>query len=215
MRAWIVAAIIVLIIFLISRIRVGVLVKLEEKVSVLLRIGPFHLDLTAKPKKAKKPKKPKKAKKKGSGTSFPKPTFAEIRELIDIVLQVLAYLGRRVKRNTRITPLNLTVVFGGDDPAEVAKLYGYANAALYAVVPPLDGVLIYDPEIHLRMDFAAESTTVRGKAGISLIVADALTTVCFALPRLLRWLLRYYRAHRSEKNTATPPTTPPSQTAAA
>ena len=45
---------------------------------------------------------------------------------------------RRTCRRTRIDPLEVGVIFAGDDPADTAQTYGYANAALWTLMPKLE-----------------------------------------------------------------------------
>ena len=56
---------------------------------------------------------------------------------------------RRTCRRTRIDPLEVGVIFAGDDPADTAQTYGYANAALWTLMPKLEE-LFYILIIHIR-----------------------------------------------------------------
>ena len=61
----------------------------------------------------------------------------ELRELAGTVLGALKRTLRRTCRRTRIDPLEVGVIFAGDDPADTAQTYGYANAALRTLMPTL------------------------------------------------------------------------------
>lgn len=192
---------------LLSLLRLGVIAELGDELRVKLRIGPIRLTLL--PKKEKKPKaeKPKKPKKEKSAAAQkhprPKPTLAELRSLVRTVLDALGKTLRRTCKRTRIDPLELCVTFAGD-PAEAAKNYGYANAAIWSMMPHLEELFyIPAPSITLRMDFQAEKTRVEGTVGVTLRVCDLLTIVLtLALP-LGKWFLAFRRAHAKDAPTGT------------
>ena len=64
---------------------------------------------------------------------------------------------RRTCRRTRIDPLEVGVIFAGDDPADTAQTYGYANAALWTLMPKLEELFyIPKPSVYLGMDFTKD-----------------------------------------------------------
>lgn len=208
MTALKIIGIVLLVCLLISFLRLGVVAELGDELRVKLRIGPLRLTLL--PKKEKKPKaeKPKKPKKEKSAAAkkhpLPKPSFAELRTLVRTALDALGKTLRRTCKRTRIDPLELCVTFAGD-PAEAAKNYGYANAAIWSVMPHLEELFyIPAPSITLRMDFQAEKTRVEGTVGVTLRVCDLLAIVLtLALP-LGKWFLAFQRAHAKDVPPAPP-----------
>ena len=210
MTALKILGIILLVILLIGFLRFGVIVSFGEELRVRLRVGPLKLTVCprkkkkAKKKKAEKPqpeqeaaKKEKKPKKR---SSFPKPTLDDVLDLIDTAFSALRAMVRRACRRVRIDPLDLTVVFGGWDPASVAAAFGAANTVMYTVMPRAEETFyIPDPSLHLRIDYDQERTTAAGAVGISLRVCDLFAIVFALLIPLAKWFLRFKRAHRHDK----------------
>ena len=128
---------ILLLFLLLSLLRVGAIVDFGGELRVRLRVGPVKLTvLPRKEKKAQKkaaeaagetPEEKTKPKAAG-GHRLPKLSFPELRELAGTVLGALKRTLRRTCRRTRIDPLEVGVIFAGDDPADTAQTYGYANA---------------------------------------------------------------------------------------
>ena len=104
---------------------------------------------------------------------------------------------RKTRQRLRIDPMHLSVCFGGDDPAQVAELYGWANTAMWTVMPEMERLTrMPDPHIHLETDFTASETHISGEVGLSFRIGDLLAIgFAFAGPAL-----RWYRAFRKEKS---------------
>ena len=162
----------------------------------------FQLKVKVTPKKKAKEKKPKsegeeaKQKKK---PSLPKPTKEELRDLITTALSALKETAKRTCKRLRIDPLEILVVFGGTDPADIAQTYGYASAAMWGVMPHLEDLFhIPDPSLHLRMDYSSEKTHAEGAVGLSLRIRDGLHIALALLIPMLKWYLRYKKAHKND-----------------
>lgn len=209
MTALKIIGIILLIFLLIGFLRVGAIVSFGDALRVRLRVGAIKL--TVLPKKEGRPKKPKKEKKQKEEKpedeekpkkkrELPKPTLDDILDLAQTALSALGATARRACRRTRIDPLDLTIVFGGDDPADVAIAFGMVNSAIYALMPGAEErFCIPDPSLHLRMDYGAEGTTADGSVGLSLRVCD-LFAIAFALIiPMAKWFLRFKKAHKTDK----------------
>lgn len=55
------------------------------------------------------------------------------------------------------------MIFAGDDPADTAQTYGYANAALWTLMPKLEELFyIPKPSVYLGMDFTKAETSAEG-----------------------------------------------------
>lgn len=229
MTALKIIGVILLIFLLIGLLRVGAIVSFGDEVRVQIRVGAIKLTIlprkkSAKPKGAKKAKKPQKPKdepeeeaekKPKKKRKLPKPTFDEILDLVETALSALGRMLRRVCKRLRIDPLELLVVFGGDDPAAVAKTFGYADAAVFAFMPRAEELFyIPNPSIALRMDFQAEKTAVRGTVGLSLRVCDLFAFVFTLVIPLAKWALRFFRAHRGAEasHRGAPPPKAPEET---
>lgn len=208
MTALKIIGIILLVFLLIGFLRVGALVSFGDELCVKLRVG--FIRLTIFPEKEKKPKKPKKEKKPKEEKpkeekpkkkrSLPRLTLEDILDLAQTALSALGAMVRRACRRVRIDPLDVTVVFGGDDPAIVAAAYGAANAAVFEQMPKAEEKFyIPDPSLHLRMDFTAEETTAEGSVGVSLRVCDLFAIVFTLIGPLLKWFLRFKKAHKHDE----------------
>ncbi len=205
MTALKVIGIILLIFLLIGFLRVGALLRFGQELNLRLSVGPFRFTLLpAKEKKetAQEAAKTKKgeekcAEKKKRG--LPKLTKEEKKDLISTALSALRESARRACKRLRIDPLEILVVFGGSDPAEIAQTYGYANAVMWGLMPHLEDIfLIPEPSLHLRMDYSAEKTRAEGSVGCSLRIRDGLRILIALLWPLLKWYLRYKKAHKND-----------------
>lgn len=204
MTALKVIGVILLIVFLIGLIRVGAVVRFGEELGLTLLIGPFRIALLpAKEKKAaEKGKTEQRDKKKGH--SLPKLTRDEWKDLIKIALAALKEMARRACKRLRIDPLIILVVFGGEDPADIAQSYGYASAAMWGVMPHLEDLFhIPDPSLHLRMDYDAKKTRAEGTVGLSLRIWDGLVIAFALLGPMLKWYRRFRKAHKNDRSAET------------
>ena len=185
MTALKVIGIILLIFILIGFLRVGALMQFGDELRVQLSVGPFRFTLL--PAKEKKE------------TPLPKPTKEELRDLITTALSALKETAKRTCKRLRIDPLEILVVFGGTDPADIAQTYGYASAAMWGVMPHLEDLFhIPDPSLHLRMDYSSEKTHAEGAVGLSLRIRDGLHIALALLIPMLKWYLRYKKAHKND-----------------
>ena len=204
MTALKVIGVILLIVFLIGLIRVGAVVRFGEELGLTLLIGPFRIALLpAKEKKAAEKGKTEQRDKK-KGYSLPKLTRDEWKDLIKIALAALKEMARRACKRLRIDPLIILVVFGGEDPADIAQSYGYASAAMWGVMPHLEDLFhIPDPSLHLRMDYDAKKTRAEGTVGLSLRIWDGLVIAFALLGPMLKWYRRFRKAHKNDRSAET------------
>ncbi len=209
--------VILLVFLLIGFLRVGAIAFFEDELRVKLRVGLIRLTIfpgrakKAKKGKEEKPKeeKPKEGKQKKS-RSIPKPTLEELLDLAETALSSLGAMVRRACKRTRIDPLELTVVFGGDDPAAVAMTYGFTSAVMFAEMPKMEErFCVPDPSLHLRMDFDAEATSVTGRVGVSLRVCDLFAIVFTLIVPMAKWFLRFKKAHKNDQPSHRAPETEP------
>ena len=176
---WILGILLLLIILLLL-LRVGVRIRFGDELCVTATAGPIRLQLVPKPEKEKK-EKPKKetasgAKKEGL---------------------------RRTRQRLRIDPMQLSVCFGGDDPARVAETYGWANVAMWTVMPEVEKLTrMPDPRIHLETDFNAAETRVSGEVGLSFRIGDLVSIgIAFAGPAL-KWFRAFRKAQKPQEKQA-------------
>lgn len=228
-----VALLIVLLIVLLLRTRVGVWAALDREKNLRLdaRFGVFRFHiLPAKPKKPKvekKPKKPKKEKppkaeqpeRKKPGLSF---ALEDLEDALHTVLPALMRALGRLGRGIRIKPLRASVTLPGlEDPAAAAQNYGMVQAAVWGGMPQLERLVdIREPYIHMDVDFMAEDLALEGEAGVTLRIGTLLAMgfgVAFpALGWFLRWRKRCKtRPPKPEKKPKEPPEAPEPENPAA
>lgn len=207
MTALKVIGIILLILLLIASVRVRALARFGEKTELTLFVGPFRMTLLPEKEKKPAPDGRKKAadEKKTEETGkkrrkLPKLTRAEKKELIRVAFAALRETARRACKRLCIDPFEILVVFGGEDPADIAQHYGYANALMWGVMPQLEDLFrIPDPSLHLRMDYSAKETRAEGTVGLSMRVWDGLFIACALFAPLLKWYRHFRKAHKYDK----------------
>lgn len=213
MTALKVIGIILLILLLIGLLRVGAEVRFGEALVVKLRVGPFRRTIVPMGEKPPKKRKEKEvpdepaAEKPKKKRSLPKPTLRELTDLASTAFSALGAMLRATCRRLRIDPLEVSVTFGGADPAEIAQKYGYACAAMWALMPRAETLFrIPHPSLHLRMDYQAAETRAEGSLGLSARVGQLLVIALALAVPLLKWFLRFKKAHRDDApRSAEPP----------
>lgn len=196
---WIILGILA-VLFLLSLLRVGVHISFGEVLRVTAIAGPLRLQILPKPERAKKEKpakekkeKPPKEKKAKKAKKERKLDFTaeDIKTLIGAVWTALKSVLKKTRQRLRIKPLHLSVAFGGAlDPANAAELYGYANAAMWTVMPTLEKLMYMpDPQIHTEIDFNAEKTAATGEVGLSFQIRDLLSIGAALIKPLVKWYI--------------------------
>ncbi len=209
MTGWIILGVIVGIIILILCLRVSVRADFGEELRVTARIGPMKMQIIPPPEK--KPKKGEAEKKAPEAEQKPKEkkkpdlhlTFADIRNALSAVWQSVQGTLRRAGRRIRIDPLNLSLVFGDENPVNTAQWYGWASTAVWTVMPWLEKTVhMPDPRIHMEMDFNATQTKVSGTVGASYRIGDLLAIGFAAAWPLLRFGIPFLKKQRAIKKAA-------------
>jgi hypothetical protein len=206
---WILGAIAVLF-ALFCLLPLGILVSIEESASAWVTIGPFRIQ--AAPTKQKKKQKAEKKKKERKEPDtildrlkkLPKPTLEDLKSAYQALWPPMKRALKRLRRGIRIHPLSLSVVLAGkEDPAKAAVSYGYANAAVWTVMPVLEQLLVIpDPGIHLGIDFEREKPEIRGQIGLSVRIGTLLALGFQIGIPVFKWLLRYRNGHRNSAEKA-------------
>lgn len=209
---WILGGIAVLLL-LILLLRVGLNITFGETLCIVAKIGPVKIPLVPAPeKKIKQTKiadKSPEAKEKKPNAPEKKaecPTFREIRQALPVFLAALKKALQKTRRRMRVDPMQLSVIFGGDDPAQLAQVYGWANTAMWTVMPQLERLLqMPDPHIHLEADFESKQTHAEGAVGISFHIGDLLSIALTLAVPVLRWYLQWKKKPtvNKEENTQT------------
>lgn len=164
------------------------LIYSEADTGISLLIGPLAVALKqSKKKKRKKDKAPvKKAapqEKKG----------ASLEEFLPLARIAWDFLGE-LRLRMRVRILQLHLVLGGGDPADLGISYGKACGALAAFEPQLERfVKIKKKDLQIGCDFAAERSTVYARAEVTLTLGRLLFL-------LGRYGLRVLRAMNKNQN---------------
>lgn len=197
MTAFLVIGIILLILLLLASVRVGVIFHFGDQTTLKLRIGLIRVTILPKKKKEKGSAKADAAPKKSAPSKKKnKLSPPEIYDLVTAVFYGLKAMAHRAGKHLRVDPLELSVVIGGSDPAEIAQRFGAINAAVWSLMPQAEEILhIPDPAIHLDMDYNAPKTVVSGTAGLSFRVGNMVEFIAAAAIPLLRWYKTYRKAH--------------------
>ena len=202
MIGWYILGGIVLLLLAIWLLRVGVEIAFGQELRVAVKIGPKKLTLLPGPEKSEKKKKEKKKKapKKEAKTAPEKEkkkmpfTFDDVRSAAPVLFETLQKALRKIRRRMRVDPLDISITFAGDDPAKVAVMYGWANTAMWTMMPPLEQLIhIPDPHIHLGVDYNSFRMTAEGRVGVKFRVGDLIIIgLTLAVP-LLKWYLSWRR----------------------
>lgn len=206
MNGYVIAALILAVLWCIGRIRVGGGARLgDQGLSAWVRLGPKQIVLyPLKPKKdtpPKKPKKPKKAKPKKEKPPKPKTTLAEkLRSgklLAETFVPIALEAAKGFAYKLQIDVLELYIHVGAGDPADGAVLYGRANALAAAVwIPMNDAFHIREGRVRVDWDPLAERLTCAGQLALSLRIGQILWIGLRFGVKALAGLLRYRRLKR-------------------
>lgn len=200
---------ILLLLFLLGRIRVGG----EGEYSadgplVRVRVGPLFIQVfPLKKKKKKKEKKAPKKKKKssppaqgGEGEEAQGAEKSKKGGALDLVKAGLPLVGEAAGELTeriRIDLLCMDLLFGGGDAAQTAILFGMSNGLIALLLSVFQqNFEVKEHRVHTAVDFNEKSTTLYLKAAFSARVGQL---VSFALRFGWKFLMEY----RAVKKTNT------------
>lgn len=212
MIGWYILGGIVLLLLAIWLLRVSVEIAFGQELRVTAKIGPKKLTLLPKPEKRERA--PKKKKKKAPAAEkktedkgkkkFPF-TFEDIRSAAPVVFEALQKALRKIRRRMRVDPLDISITFAGDDPAKVAEMYGWANTAMWTMMPPLEQLIhIPDPHIHLGVDYNSFRITAEGRVGVRFRVGDLIVIALTLAVPVLKWYMnRRKKAAPQKEETKT------------
>ena len=187
--------IILLVLWLLSRLRIGGRVRYgQEGLFVTALIGPLRIRLLPakekpakkKIKKEKKPKKEKPPKERKPPPEGQPGTLSRLMKLLPIAAQAAGALKRKI----RINDLKLTLIWGGTDAAAAALGYGRANAALGMIWPLLDhNFKVKRHEFQIELDYARTEPAVELQAAVTMTVGQAAAlTVRYGAKALITWV---------------------------
>lgn len=207
-----------------TRIGIRVTFGMAEQATADLTIGPFTIRLAPTPPQEKQKQEKKKDTPQKEHTpnpaaklkKLPKPTWAEIQDAYHTLMPPCKRALKRTRRSIRVTPFRLSVTLAGrEDPAAAAEQYGQAQALVWTVMPALEQLVrIPDPWVHVGIDFDAEKIAAQGDFGISIRIGTVIAVGFGIGIPTLRWLYRFFRAHRKKPPTQKEQAKPAAPTAA-
>lgn len=193
MTALIVILVILAVFYLIGLIRLGGRLRYgAEGFRVHILAGPMKLQvLPAPPKKTKKEKPPKEKKPKPEASKKPKPEGqpGTVQRLLSLAPGALDALGA-LKRRIRVDDFDMTLIWGGSDPASVAIGYGQANAVAGALWPLVENNFkVKRRSFDIRMDYGRSEPAVEITAAFTITVGQVLTLALWHGGKLLiQWV---------------------------
>ena len=206
MVGWIILGVVAALIVVLLCLRVSAQVSFGEELRVTAQIGPVKMQIIPPPEK--KPAKEKTEKAAGKAEKKPKRkkkpdihlTLEDIRGGLHAVWQSIQGALRWAGKRIRIDPLRLSFVFADEDPVNTAQWYGWANTAMWTVMPRLEEwIHIPDPHIHMEMDFTAAETKVSGTVGASYRIGDLLAIGFAAAGPVLKFGIPFLRKQKAIK----------------
>lgn len=174
MKVGFVPAVLILIFFLISLVRVGGILEYGEPgLLIRLRLGRLHFTVFPIKQKKKKPEKKKKTAPKAEPEPPSPPPAWNTWALLKRFLPVVAEAAGRFQNKVRIDRLDIDITAAAGDPAAAAIAYGAANAAIGMMIPLLEhNFKVKERRIRTRVDFDRTSPQVRLKAAFSLTIGQ-------------------------------------------
>ena len=196
---WVLLGLVALLLML-AWMPVGAAVTYDSAFRVRVQVGFLRFTVYPAPKEGKKEKKGKKkqSEAKMEKKPFSSPNRRQIRYSVDTLVPALWRALVRFGRRIRVLLLRLHVVFGGEDPADVAVLYGKSQAVAAALLPLLEGVVRFgETDVQLATDYRAERTVLTGEINIQIRLWALAALGCSLLKSVVTWL-RGYRALKAE-----------------
>ena len=204
MIGWYILGGIVLLLAVVWLLCVGVEVRFGEALRVLAKIGPVKITVLPKAEKSEKKETKEKQPEEKSGKKKEKKkfpfTFDDIRSAAPVLFDALKKALSKTRRRVKVDPLDVCVIFAGEDPARVAEMYGWANSAMWTVMPQLERLLrIPDPHIHLGVDYERYDLRAEGCAGVRCRVGDVIIIVLTLAFPVLKWYLNWRKGQKKAK----------------
>ena len=119
---------------------------------------------------------------------------------MSVLPRILDAVGA-LKRRIRIDDVDLTLIWGGSDPASIAIGYGRANAALGALWPLVENNFkVKRRSLDIRMDYGRTEPAVEVTAAFTLTLGQVLTLAVWHGGRVL---IQWVRSGRPARPAAT------------
>ena len=191
MRGPLVLLAVPLVLFLLSRLRLGGRVRWERgALTVWVRIGLIRVRVWPMPSRKRPSSKRKKSKASAQAASQPEQAMEQSPlELLEEWLPLVCEAAGRLRRAIRIDCLELSLCVGGSDPGNTALLYGGANALLGMILPLFEHAFqVRERRIVTSVDFDAETTQVTFQSAVSLTLGQLVVFAFWFLPEAVQRL---------------------------
>ena len=206
MTFWIVLAGVLLVFWLLGRIRLGVAVAYSEAGFFLsVKIGPARIQILPANtlKKEKQPKKPKVVADQSAAADDVVKPKRNVKDTVSNVLRYLPLVGEaagQLKRKIRIDRVELHIIWGVSDPADAATGYGAGNVAMGILWPAVEhNFKVKEYDLSVDVDFERTKPEFKGDARVTITIGQ-----CFSLALALGIkTLKIYLGIRREKSEKT------------
>ena len=197
--------ILALVVFLLSRVRLGGVAEYRDEVfSLRLILGPVRVTLFPREKKKDTPKPEKKpVREKKSGGNEPskegggEKTRRKLPPLGDLLMLALEAAGG-LKRKIRIDELMVHLTWASPDPADTATGFGKANALMGMLWPLVDhNFHVKKRDLGVAVDFDRTSPAIDARGSLTMTVGQL---VCFGVRFGIKFLLLWSRGGRAPEN---------------
>lgn len=205
MTFWKVLLVILLAIWLLSRIRVGGRVRYgRDGLFAALLVGPVRIQLlpvrkkpAKRKKKRKKPEKPEKPKPEAEETPG---TLGRLMELLPVAAEAAGALKRKI----RIDDLKLDLIWGGTDAAAIALGYGKANAAVGMIWPLFDhNFKVKRHEFRIALDYERREPGAELEAAVTMTLGQITAlSVRYGVKALRVWIKSGKPAEKDRRHKA-------------
>ena len=194
---WILLGILALLALVLSMPVVIRAVYTDAVLNLSYGVGPFTGQVLPRDKKEPEPAPKAEKKEKKPRTETPKKSLPSVNRdqicyPLDAVPPILGGILRRLGRGVVIRPLQVDLLLTGEDPADLATLYGRIQAALEVAMPLLHRSLcIKDQYIRVTPDFVGDRTELTAHVGVRLRLWHILVILLTAGGSLVRVVLGF------------------------
>ena len=199
-----VVLVLAVVIFLLSRIRLGGIAEFREEVfSLRIIAGPVRIKLFPREEKAKTPKKEKSAKKRKEekpktgeekGEKGAKAKLPPIGDIVSIALEALGALKRKI----RLDEVTLHLTWAAEDPADTALGFGKAQAALGMIWPLIaNNFHVKEHDLGVSVDFERTKPDIYARGSLTMTVGQL---VSFGVRFGIKFLVLWQRSKKAAQN---------------
>lgn len=197
MELWMILALTLLLLWLLSLIRIGASAEYDST-GLLVRIKAGPVNITVFP--VKKKDKPSKAARREKRPEAAKPpakggNLALVKEFLPLIAEAAG----RLKKKIRMDNIELNLVWGSSDPAAAAMGFGWANAALGMLWPLMEhNFNVRKRKLRTAVDYNATTPVITIRAALSLTVGQMLVLGAVLGVKVLK-LLQIHRKKQKLK----------------